>query len=213
MQTATGSFKGTAFGLMLVYVSIIIMVLTLFGMIAAGFVPLPVEVIYAILGGLIVGPLCSLLGRCLCLTVPRETQGRPYIAGAAALDVAAVAIRAVEYFQGVPKFLREIQSPMQLVGFVLFLLFLRKLAMFVGSPEASKRANDLIKTGLVILLIFAVGIGYSLYRVNAAPSGDPGSLGLALAFVLPGASIAMIFWLLSYVRLLSSVRKEVAALP
>lgn len=132
---------------------------------------------------------------------------------AVALDLAAVAIRGVEYFQGIPKILRDIQSPMQLVGFVLFLLFLRKLALFVGSPSETKRANDLIKTGIVIWLIFVVGILFTMFRAQAPPSRDIDTLGFVLAFVLPGASIAMIFWLLSYVRLLNNVRKEVAALP
>lgn len=213
MSTATGSFKSTALGLKLVYVSIVVMLLALIGMIAAMFVPLPVPAIYAIFGGFVVAPLLSLIGRCLCLTVPPETESRTYIVPAVALDLTAIAIRGVEYFHGIPKILQDIQGPLPLLGFVFFLLFLRKLAKFVGSESETKRATDLLKTGIVIALIFLAGITFALLRTAPAPSRDIDTVGFILAFVMPGASIAMIFWLLSYVRLLNNVQKLVAALP
>lgn len=59
MQSATGSFKGTALGLKLVYVSIVVMLLAMIGMVIALFAPLPVPAIYTIFGGLVLAPVLS----------------------------------------------------------------------------------------------------------------------------------------------------------
>ncbi len=213
MQSATGSFKSTAFGLRLVYLSIVVLLLAMIGMLAARFVPVPIQAIYAIFGALVVAPLLSLIGRCLCLTVPPETDSRTYIVPAVALDLASIAIRGWDYFRDIPKFLSDIQGPLPLLAFVFFLLFLRKLAKFVGSESETKRATDLLKTGIVIALIFLAAITFAVLRIAPAPSRDIDTVGFILFCITPGAMIAIFFWLLSYVRLLNNVQKLVAPLP
>ena len=99
-----------------------------------------------------------------------------------------------------PSWLTFIQFPLALLGTVLFLVFLRLLANFVGEPKLARKAYTILLCGILAMLVLIypyVGAQWKLPQIQGY---------VALVLFLFG-----IILLISYGNLLTYLRKAIAA--
>ncbi len=149
----------------------------------------------AILGfGVIIGGVLAMLGKVMCLSVPRKTQATELIVGSIVFDVAAVGVRIVQMSADLPPIARSLTGLFSLLGTLCFILFLKRIAEYLGQGEMADRAQSLIGLGA---FLFCATLG-SGFVILVAPA-----LG---ALVILAAAVLAIFMFLRYVRLLTDLR-------
>jgi hypothetical protein len=155
MQTDKAGLSKTALGLTVVYSGIVLLLLCLISMLATIFAPFLMPLVF---GAIIIAAIMMFVGPIFCLSVPPETKAQGLIVGSVVLQLINLALTIVA-FAGIELF--GIQAFSQLFGVlsaVLFVLFMRKLALFIGRPDlASRASNVLILAAVVFLVGFAAG--------------------------------------------------------
>lgn len=101
--------------------------------------------------------LLSMVGRILCLSVPNDVGATWLIYAAVGCDVAALLATASGMVPGMPDF-SGFNTLISMVGIVLFLLFLKQLAVFIRASESVARASNLLNlaVGLVVVVVIAL---------------------------------------------------------
>lgn len=95
--------------------------------------------------------LLSMIGRILCLTVPKQVGATALIYFAVGFDVTALLATVSGMILGMPN-LSSISGLISVFATVLFLIFLRKLATYIKSDELVQRASEvlILCAGLVV---------------------------------------------------------------
>lgn len=145
--------------------------------------------------------LLDTIGRFLCLAMPADQSGgKPIIYVSVGFSLLALAISALQlgnlFFSLVqlPQVVAQLQTPLALVGSVLFVLFLRNLAKYIQRPDLAVRAIT-----VVILGVVALGL---VVMVVATQRLEFGILGI-------GVLVLGIILLIMYGNLLTYLRKAV----
>jgi hypothetical protein len=95
-------------------------------------------------------PVLGLIGSILCLWVPKASKAKGLILASVALDVAAIPIGLVVQMRGLPSLL---VAPMGLASWVLFMLFLRRLASYLKQQPVAAEALALLWWGLLLVVL------------------------------------------------------------
>ena len=151
--------------------------------------------------------LLDTIGRFLCLAMPADQSGgKPIIYVSVGFSLLALAISALQlgnlFFSLVqlPQVVAQLQTPLALVGSVLFVLFLRNLAKYIQRPDLAVRAIT-----VVILGVVALGL---VVMVVATQRHEFGILGIGVLGII---LLIMYGNLLTYLR--KAVLQHVATQP
>ena len=143
--------------------------------------------------------LLDTIGRFLCLAMPADQSGgKPIIYVSVGFSLLALAISALQlgnlFFSLVqlPQVVAQLQTPLALVGSVLFVLFLRNLAKYIQRPDLAVRAIT-----VVILGVVALGLVVMVVATQR------------LEFGILGIGVLGIILLIIYGNLLTYLRKAV----
>jgi hypothetical protein len=181
----------------------------------------------------LVAPVLGLVGSVLCCRVPRRTRGRPLIVTALALETAALAVPILLLVLGdgaaalradgagrhvATVALGQLAPVCTLVGFVLFMLFLRRLASFLNQPGAADEAVTIIYRYLLLYVVAPAALaGLAFAALTMASPGNLVALiGICvLDLVVLAAAVAWVLYSLSLMfrtlNLIGSLRQALRA--
>ena len=179
-------------GLGLVYLSLLLLVVTLLIGGAGGYVATGMgwgSVLMSIIGLIAVGiVVLSFIGTCLCTTVPSETGAKGFV-------IASLVPQAIQVVGGVAGMAFGIaMGAMEVLllgvpSVLLFVVFLRKLSLFIRRPDFARRAMVI----LTVMLFIIVGGGIFVAQPQfVAPTGFPGP-GIFAAPLLIGLPSLLLF--------------------
>jgi hypothetical protein len=182
------TFKYTRMGITFVYIGLVLIVLSIFAVPLAAV--LRATWLLLLFPALVVASsLLSMIGRILCLSVPKEVGASGLIYAAVALDVSSLFAAVSRMIPGLPNF-SGFSGLLSLAAMVFFLIFLKKLAVFINDSESAARASSLLNLGIGLVVVMVAMIFLPLISI------------LALVLMLVGFFI--------YNRLLSGLRKSLA---
>jgi hypothetical protein len=189
--------RRTGLGLSFVYFGI---VLVLLSVILSFFVITIGNAAYGVIlqGGVLVGYLLMLIGPMLCLSVPAETGAKGYIVGSVILQLLNICLTlgsaALGAGSAIPSWVGLGGGATAMFGSILFVLFMRQLALFIGRDDLAKHANIVLILGLVLI---ASAIGAAV-AATFLPSG------IMLVIVVAIVGLALF---LKYANLINALRK------
>ena len=191
------TFKYTRMGITFVYIGLVLIVLSIFAVPLAAV--LRATWLLLLVPALVVASsLLSMIGRILCLSVPKEVGASGLIYTAVALDVSSLFAAVSRMIPGLPNF-SGFSGLLSLAAMVFFLIFLKKLAVFINDSESAARASSLLNLGIGLVVVMVAMIVLPLVSLQAFALGPA-----LLAFVL------MVVGFFIYNRLLSGLRKSLA---
>ena len=189
------TFKYTRTGITFVYIGLVLIVLSIFAFpLAAVLRAAPLLLLFPAL--LVASSLLSMIGRILCLSVPKEVGASGLIYAAVALDVSSLFAAVSRMIPGLPNF-SGFTGLLSVAAMVFFLIFLKKLAVFINDSESAARASSLLNLGIGLVIVMVAMIVLPLVSLQAFALGPA-----LLAFVL------MVVGFFIYNRLLSGLRKS-----
>ena len=191
------TFKYTRIGITFVYIGLVLIVLSIFAVPLAAV--LRATWLLLLVPALVVASsLLSMIGRILCLSVPKEVGASGLIYAAVALDVSSLFAAVSRMIPGLPNF-SGFSGLLSLAAMVFFLIFLKKLAVFINDSESAARASSLLNLGIGLVVVMVAMIVLPLVSLQAFAFSPA-----LLAFVL------MVVGFFIYNRLLSGLRKSLA---
>lgn len=191
------TFKYTRMGITFVYIGLVLIVLSIFAVPLAAV--LRATWLLLLVPALVVASsLLSMIGRILCLSVPKEVGASGLIYTAVALDVSSLFAAVSRMIPGLPNF-SGFSGLLSLAAMVFFLIFLKKLAVFINDSESAARASSLLNLGIGLVVVMVAMIVLPLVSLQAFAFSPA-----LLAFVL------MVVGFFIYNRLLSGLRKSLA---
>ncbi len=152
-------------GLTVEYYGILILLLNMIGLATIGTMGiLQFERVLEIYGWVnIVAAVLLFVGPILCLATPPESGAEGFIYAAVGSMIVSTLIGvAASFIDGLP---RELEYAGHAIGFLsltLFVLFMRKLAQFIGDFRSAARARNVLIAGAVLLLAAGVYLYYAL---------------------------------------------------
>jgi hypothetical protein len=191
------TFKYTRTGITLVYIGLVLIVLAIIA-IPLSAVMRAVPLLFAVPALLVASSLLSMIGRILCLSVPKEVGAMGLIYAAVVCDVSSLFAAVSPMIPGLPNF-SGFSGLLSLAAMVFFLIFLKKLAVFINDSESAARASSLLNLGIGLVVVMVAMIVLPLVSLQAFALGPA-----LLAFVL------MVVGFFIYNRLLSGLRKSLA---
>ena len=143
------------------------------------------------------GTILATVGRIMCLRVPERIGARWLIFAAVACDLVVIAISIADQVTELPEAVGGISAILSLATLILFVLFVKAVATFVGQPHLAEDANAVI-IATVVAILSIVGMAVA---VVTAPL-----LVFVCILVLLGS---MLFGLFKYLNLLQHVAEYV----
>lgn len=189
------SFKHVRLGITFVYIGLVLTVLAILLAplsIVTRFLPL----LLAVIPMTIASSLLSMVGRILCLTVPRSLKAYGFIVTSVVFDLLSL-ISALGFGDNIPGIppLSGFSGLLGIAAVVFFLIFLKKLAIYIKDDTSSIRASNLLNLAIgivvvmvamlfvppiVFLVLIFVVIGFFIYnrllwglRESLCPTGIP----------------------------------------
>ncbi|HEY2881342.1 MAG TPA: hypothetical protein VGJ15_02890 [Pirellulales bacterium] len=156
-------------------------------------------------------------GKTICLSAPKEIEGRTYLYTCFVYMLIAVGITLTTLVWTVlPGFAMSIGPPAQLLSTIFFVLFLRELANFLEAPPLVGRATTVVILTIVgfifslgqLVLRFQFAGGFQPSR-GAAPAGQANvlpTIQTALSIVSFIYSVVVLFVTIKYLILLIRLR-------
>jgi len=214
VQDVSPSLRQTAVGLTLVYYGIVLLLLCvlvfMFGAMAAGLARNIIVgmLVFGAAGiGLVVACVLLLVGPLVCLAVPAQSGARSYLIGSVVFQAASIAYAVLANLAPVPipPAVSLILSLLGVVGTVLFILFMKKLAEYIGHRRLADRARNLLATLVATVVLGGVlGLGAVVLTTAGIPAGTLGLVIGALGLlVLMLGLIAFVM----YANLINALRK------
>ena len=197
MGTVATGIKAVFWGTIMVVVAfLLLMFASIFGaMLGEGITS---TMAMAAIGLAVVGPIVCTIGRVLCLRVPGKVGGKGLVIAAVACDLGNSAINIVSALGTEPPPFVALLSPiLGLATLILFVLFLKSLAKFVGQESLADDAMTVIATvGIAIGCVILMPLSVLIFPLLAIP----------VFFVLLGC---MLYGLLKYLNLLQHVAEYI----
>ena len=157
--------------------------------------------------GVIISWLMVIIGPFFCLSVPAESRARGLISASILFQLTgfflAMALRTSVV--DLPPALQFLSELFGVTGGVLFILFLMKVARFIGREDLRRRGINVL-IGSVVLFVIAV---FAVYSVTFRGRGNTESIGL-IAIGIAGVGALVIF--LMYANLVNYLTKAIGSL-
>jgi hypothetical protein len=134
------------------------------------------------------------VGHVVCLFVPDDTNAKGFIIGAVVCDLAVVGLRLFPFFLVV--------LSLQTLGSLLFILFLRQLAVSLKRRALADEATTLILMGCGVFALSLLIIPFGF--VLALAGGLGAIIGIVLGFAFFAFGIMMLFKYLELLQHLSN---------
>ena len=147
----------------------------------------------------------GLVGIILCLAVPDETIGKRIIYVAVILQAIAVLIGLTGLVVDVPAIANLVAPLLSVSALVLFLVFLRQLALHLQKPALAEQASNVLRIGVAIVITFVVIIILFAFALFGGFAYPPLSWAMMLVAVVLGLT-----GLVLYGRLLTGLRCALA---
>lgn len=214
VDAAISQLSGTRTGLQLVYWGIVVILLALVLLIGAiilmvamggaagggGIIGGALGIILVV-GAVIVGSLMMFVGQCLCLTVPAATGAKGLITTTVAIQVlnlvVGIGASVASTTMGEPNEpnpavmgVQLVSGILGMVGFFCFLMFIKKVAQFIGRHELAAYAGRVIGVFAVILAIYIAMISLMITATVGGAGGGMAAVGGCLGLVVLIAGIA-----------------------
>jgi hypothetical protein len=212
MTSTASSLRTVAMGLGLVYAGLCLLVLAVMVALLGGFALDPQTVL--VIAGLmaLVAIVLDTIGRVRCLSMPDDGSGARVIVivsvifSLAALVMQLISLGNLFLDLGIfPQLMQLFSMPVSLVGSILFLFFLRALALYVRREDYAGRAITVLVIGGISVMGY-LGLVF-MALTGAAINIASGALGiLALAFVV---LVLGIITLIRYGNLLTYMKEAV----
>ncbi len=227
LGTPSPSLMKVANGLGMIYAGIVVALLAgigggiLVGVLTAGRNFDAAEfVAIMILVASIVSWILNIVGSLFCLATPEESGAQGMIYASVAAMGINLLITIAMWLKLMPHGANNIQYLLSLISGVTFLVFLRRLALFIGRQDLAARARSILAwcIGLFIALVAALAImvGSAGWAVlDAAARGRAANLGNAAGGVAAGGlmilivAIAALITFVRYANLLTYLRKAI----
>ena len=147
--------------------------------------------------GVIVGAILMSVGPLVCLAVPAETGAKGLLIASVLFQLASPANGVLPRLapSAVPQGFQVVLQLLSLVGFVLFVLFMKKLAEYIGRQDLALRARN-------VLIGFGITLGLGLVMVLGMIRQIEAVMLLFIPFV-----IAAVVALVMYANLVNWLRK------
>ena len=192
LQTSSVGLSRTLTGLNLVYYGIVIAFLSLISFVTMVIFP---PLVFVSIIGVLFGYLTFLIGPLFCLAVPSETGAKSWIVGAVCFQLLGLGLTLVNGVMpgALPPIFRSAGSLAALISSILFMMFMRRLATYIGRGDLSAKAVNILVLGAAILLT-------SLVAPLARPQLD------RVAWVLMIPSILFLVFFVMYANMINSLR-------
>jgi hypothetical protein len=142
-------------------------------------------VVFAVM--VIVAQILNLVGSIFCLSTPQETGARGWIVASVVTEVLSMVISVGALLGVRGDGASGVQQLLGIIACVTFILFLRKLGLFIGRPDLAQRAINLL---ILWGVLFAIIVGSIVLTVLAAQQAN-GGLRFARPAVGPEILIAI----------------------
>jgi hypothetical protein len=197
LQEGPRSLRRTGIGLSLVFYGIVVMLFAILAFLGtmsaaaiAGGVVGGVSTVLVLLA-VLVGALLLCVGPLVCLAVPSETGAQKLIVGSVVLQSAnlvfAIASLLEPFLPGsLPRAVILSLPLIGLAGQVLFVLFMKRLAEYVGRPDLAALARGVMLRGTAMVALGGLALAGKAADVRIA---DP-----VLAVVVLGLWVVVIRW-------------------
>lgn len=160
----------------------------------AGGDPPVLAIIVLVLGGLVLvgAGIGSFVGQVLCLSVPENSGARSFIIGSIVCTVANVLLSMVGGAAD-SQAISSLGSLVSIAGSVLFILFIRQAATYLGDHQLATSAMRFILFGIGVV-VGAVALG-----VMAGVAGAPALIAV-LGLMVVVCAIVYLVWYLKLIR-------------
>lgn len=139
------------------------------------------------------------VGQFMCLKTPEKTGARGFIVGATACNAVAIVLNIAQRVLGQNRPMLVVIVIVSFAFQILFLLFLRKIAQYIGDDKNTQRATLLLMAIPASLALFGIFIAMTLLNIAG------GTLALMLMVV---AGIVSLVLFVMYVNLLFGLGKQ-----
>ena len=164
-------------------------------------------VLLGMIGVSILAQLMSIVGQFRCLDVPEKVKATGPIYTAVALAVTSIVLSIATAIPalGAPAWANQFAQLLSTIGSFCFLVFLIRLADFLGDPKQISRARFVL-TGTIALFVLGIVMG-----VFMAVGGGPQGGGNAGVLILMGLVLLVLGLtvFVSYANLLDGLRKVI----
>ncbi|HIF34017.1 MAG TPA: hypothetical protein EYQ75_20685 [Planctomycetaceae bacterium] len=150
-----------------------------------------------------------IVGHVVCLFVPADTNAKGFIIGAVVCDLAVVGVRLFKFakpdpglFEFFPHGFFLVVLSLQTLGSLLFIVFLRQLAVSLKRRALADEATTLILMGCGVFALSLLIIPFGF--VLALAGGLGAIIGIVLGFAFFAFGIMMLFKYLELLQHLSN---------
>ena len=161
----SNSFDYVQRGITFLYIGVLLLIAAVLSFVLA---MLAKTTLLLIVSGLLViaSSLLSMIGRILCLTVPKQVGATALIYIAVGFDIMVLLATVSNMIPAMPNF-KNLSELLSVLGTVVFVIFLRKLATYINSDDLVQLASKiLILSGvLVVVMLMSVFFGMILLPV------------------------------------------------
>lgn len=199
------SLRQTGLGLTLIYIGIIVLLLSLMVMFFGGMALAAVGpgAMVAVFGmatfAIIIAFVLMFVGPLVCMAVPAETGAKGFLIGSVVFQLANLGFVIASIFISLPIATTPVMGGavqvMGPIGFLLFVMFLKKLSQYIGRDDLARSAQTIL---VGILVIIGLGVVMAVGLMGGVPI-----LGLLGIVVALGALILFVM----YANLVNSLRK------
>jgi hypothetical protein len=155
----------------------------------------------------------NVVGTLLCLATPRESGGKNLIQSSVVFMLLSASISLAGFIIGpLSSTLSAISMPAWTLSTLLFVIYLRKLALFLNSPKLTRAGTRLIVAEIVF---GALSLGNFYFVMNTIGPGRqvqrPAMENYAIPMVIVGLAtfICALYVLIAYSNLLRNLRKRI----
>jgi hypothetical protein len=158
--------------------------------------------------GIITGYIMSLVGSLMCLATPEETGAKGLITTSVAVMVIALVLNIATYAiddARAENAIDGLSKILSVVGGITFILFLKKLAEFIGAHHLATRAKSILIALAVGVLLMILSIALIFSAGPRAGGGGVAVAGLIMLVVLIGGLVVFVM----YANLINNLRKAI----
>lgn len=206
LEGVSPSLRRTGIGLSLVYFGIVIALLSAMIFVGSVYVfsrdPQTRVILIGAAGvGFLIGAVLMFIGPFVCLAVPAESRAAPMLVGSILFQLPLVVNAVIQPLAPdlVARELRVVLLLSGIVGFVLFVLFLKNLARYIGREDYCSRARRVLWGYGIVIVLIVIWIG-ALATQNFILGGLA-----SISFLLGGLLV-----LVMYANLVNDLRKALA---
>jgi len=219
LGTPNASLRKVASGLGLIRIGLILTIFSVlvsfFGILMIGLVGAGAKALgttaLLFIGMVLVAQILNLIGSILCLSTPAATQARGWIVASLVAEVLSMIISLTTLTGQQFEESQRVQQLLGIVAYVTFILFLRRLGVFIGR-------TDLVRRAINLLILWAVLIGLGLVLIAGTVLSLQGngqfvgrSAGMAGIVLFAGVSmfVVEIVALVKYLGLLADMKSAI----